>query len=200
MPADRPVVPPSQAVTGDALGKEWYHPEWSNHPYYAVAALHIDRVFDSSGNWVHRYNSESVYLIDLKDSLYVKLIESTDTLITSVTGFNYPWVWVEVPAGFSEDAAWLSKTIWERAGLPGVIHFYNGKRSLDFRKILSNGANLKRIAAYTLSGKKAGSLQPVPSGSVRLERVFNTFSKGTYLLVIETLTNEKLMMRWVQTK
>jgi len=200
MPADRPVVPPAQARSGDAVGKEWYHPEWSNHPYYAVAALHIDRVFDSSGNWVHRYNSESVYLIDLKDSVYVKLIESTDTSITSVTGFNYPWVWVDTGTGFSEDAAWLSTTIWERAGLPRVIYIYNGKRLLNLRTILSNGENLKRIVAYTLLGKEVGSLQPVPAGSVRLERIFNTFSKGTYLLVIETRTNEKLMMRWVRTK
>lgn len=201
MPADRPVVvPPNPVHSGDAVGKEWYHPEWSNHPYYAVAALHIDRAFDSSAQWVHRYNSESVYLINLKDSVYVKLIESTDTSITSVTGFNYPWVWVDTGTGFSEDTAWLSKTIWERAGIPRVIYIYSPKRAIDLRTILSNGAKLKRIAAYTPSGKKVGSLQPVPAGSVRLERIFNTFSKGIYLIAIETRTNEKLMMRWVQTK
>jgi len=202
MPADRPVkvVPPDTIHSGDAVGKEWYHPEWSNHPYYAAAALHIDRVFDSSAQWVHRYNSESVYLLNLKDSVYVKLIESIDTSITSTIGFNYPWVWVDTGTGFSEDAAWLSRTIWERAGLPRVIYIYNGKRSLDFRTILSNGADLKRIAAYTLLGKKVGSLQPVPAGSVRLEKIFNTFTKGIYLIGIETRTNEKLMMRWVRTK
>jgi hypothetical protein len=199
MPADRPVVPGSQARSGDAVGKEWFHPEWSNHPYYAVAALNIDRFFDSSGTNVHRHNSESVYLIDLKDSVYVKLIESTDTSITSFTGFNYPWVWVEVPAGFNEDTAWLSQTIWERSG-QGVIYTYKGRRSVDLRTILSNGANLKCVAAYTLSGKKVGSLQPVPAGGVRLERVFNTFPKGVYLLVIETRMNGKLLMRWAKTK
>lgn len=200
MPADRSVVPGGQARSGDAVAKEWFHPEWSNHPYYAVAALNIDRVFDSSGNWVHRYNSESVYLINLRDSVYVKLIETADTSMASTASFSYPWVWVDTGTGFSEDTAWLSQTIWERAGLPRVIYIYNGKRSLDFRTILSNGANLKRIVAYTLLGKKLGSLQPVPAGSVRLEKIFNTFSKGIYLLVIETRTNEKLMMRWVQTK
>ncbi len=199
MPADRPVVPPAQARSGDALEKEWFNPEWSNHPYFAAATLHIHRIFDSSGSWVSRYNSESVYLIDLKDSVYVKLLESTDTAIASTVSFNYPWVWVDTGTGFSEDTAWLSQTIWERPG-QGVIYAYKEKRFPDLRAVLSNGANLKCVAAYTLSGKKVGSLQPVPAGSVRLERVFNTFSTGIYLLVIETRMNGKLLMRWAKTK
>ena len=108
-------------------------------------------------------------------------------------------MWVDTGTGFSEDTAWLSQTIWERPG-QGVIYAYKEKRFPDLRAVLSNGANLKCVAAYTLSGKKVGSLQPVPAGSVRLERVFNTFSTGIYLLVIETRMNGKLLMRWAKTK
>jgi hypothetical protein len=198
MPIDRPIVPPSQIRSGDVIGKEWLYPEWSNHPYFGVATLSIDRVFDSSGNWVHRFNCESVYLINLKDSVYVKLMESTDTAITSTTSFSYPWVWVDTGAGFSEEVSWLSQTIWERS--QGVIYSYGGKRPLDRRAIFSNGAKLKRIAAYTLTGAKIGSLEPVPAGSVKLENIFNTCSNGTCVVIIETRTNEKLTMRWAKTR
>jgi hypothetical protein len=200
MPADRPVVvPPAPVRSGDAVAKEWFHPEWSNHPYYAAAALHIFRAFDISGSWEQRENSESVYLLNLKDSVYVKLLESSDTAITSTMSFNYPWVWVDTGTGFSEDTTWLSQTIWERHS-QGVIYNYKGRRAIDLRTILSNGANLKGVTVYTLSGKRVGSLQPVPVGVVKLERIFNTFSDGIYLLSIDTRSNGKVLMHWAKTK
>ena len=40
--AARKLVPTADAQgLGEAVGKEWYYPEWSNHPYYAAASLNL---------------------------------------------------------------------------------------------------------------------------------------------------------------
>jgi hypothetical protein len=199
MPADRPVVPDSLAQSGDAVGKEWFHPEWSNHPYFAVAALRIDRAFDSGGTWVHRDNSESVYLINLRDSVYVKLIESTDTSMASSAHFAYPGVWVDTGAGFTEDAAWLSQTIWERSP-QRVITPWQGRRALDLRTMLSCGINLRSVAVYALSGRRLNFLRPAPGVPVPPEKVFCALPEGIYLISVETLSDERLLMRWAKSK
>ena len=86
MPADRKIISPSVATgTGEAVGKTWAFPEWSTHPYFAVANLLVDRLFLVSGNYQHTMNAESIYLISLKDSSYVKLAETTDTSYASKT-------------------------------------------------------------------------------------------------------------------
>jgi hypothetical protein len=161
------------------VGKEWYYPEWSNHPYYAAASLNIDRLWLKSGNWAHTYNTESIYLVGLKDSTYVKLIESTDTSSASATSFIYPWVWVEKSAGFEEDPAWLAKTIWQSSGVRNP--FGNPKRWTSAKAILSDPL-ITGISLFNHSGRKIATLPP--AAGLTLEKVRKLAGPGNYLIGI----------------
>ena len=154
MPSDRPLVSIAQANgLGEAVGKEWNNPEWSNHPYFAAASLMIDRLWLKNGSYDHTYNSELLYLVDLKDSVFVRLVESIDTSNTSTVDFGNPFIWVEVPVGFQEDSTWLKKTIWEKAAM-GIANPKIG-RNLSFDKI----GDCATITLYSLSGRKIAALK-----------------------------------------
>jgi hypothetical protein len=198
MPADRPIVPVSSAKgLGEAVAKEWSNPEWSNHPYYAVASLLVDRVYAvAGGGWDYTYNSESIYLVNLKDSLYVKLIESTDTSYTSAISFSNPFLWVDVPAGFQEDSTWLAKTIWERAG-QGVINPYKPALHSLPRSIISSHAE---IAIYSLSGKKCACISSGQNFPVSMREKLHALKSGTYLVVSNGEGGQRHIYRWVNVR
>ncbi len=101
----------SSANPGEILTTQYDNPEWSNHPYYAAAAIYVDRIFKPATTWVHTQNHEAIYLIDLKDSTYLHIVQSGDTTAsTSKTDMRWPWLWINVPPGFetTEDSNWLN--------------------------------------------------------------------------------------------
>lgn len=180
MPADRKLVSTADAQgLGEAVRKQWFFPEWSNHPYYAVAGLNIDRLWLRNSNWAHTRNTESIYMVGLKDSQYVKLIESTDTSFASTTSFNYPFVWVAIPAGFQEDTSWLSKTIWQRTEVRNP--FRNLKRPASAQSLLSD-PRVTGIALFSLSGKKTASVPP--SAGLTMEKVRKLAGPGSFFIRI----------------
>jgi len=191
LPADRQLVPTADAQgLGEAVEKEWYYPEWSNHPYYAASCLNIDRLWLKSGNWEHTYNTESIYLVGLKDSTYVKLIESTDTSYASATSFIYPGVWAETPAGFQEDPAWLAKTIWQSTGVRNPIG--NSKRFTSLKAILSDPL-ITGISLFNLSGRKIATL-PLAAG-LTLEKVRKLAGPGNYFIGISRRGKQREYIR-----
>jgi hypothetical protein len=193
MPADRKLVSTADAAgLGEAVGKEWYFPEWSNHPYYGVASLNIDRLWLRSGSWVHTYNTESIYMVGLRDSQYVKLVESTDTSYTSTTVFKYPFIWVDMPAGFQEDSTWLAKTIWERSGVANP--FRERKRFMTANALLSD-PRVAGISLFNLSGRKIATLQP--SASLTLEKVRRLAGPGNYFIGISLRGKQQEYIRIV---
>lgn len=107
---------PIDGIAEKAEGKgeiyyiKWSNPEWSNHPYYATALAQVDRLWKETV-FKHSYHNEWLYLINLKDSVYLKLAEVTDTTKTSTESMLWPWVWVETPSNFSEDPTWLGTPI-----------------------------------------------------------------------------------------
>jgi hypothetical protein len=191
MPADRKLVTIADAQgLGEAVGKEWYFPEWSNHPYYAVASLYIDRLWLRSGSWEHAYNTESIYLVGLKDSQYVKIIESTDTSFTSTTSLKYPFIWVEIPAGFQEDSTWLVKTIWDRNAVRNP--FRNPKRPISATALLS-GPQVTEISLFSLSGRKIADVRP--GAGVTLEKVRKLAGPGSYFIRIGSRGSSPAIVR-----
>jgi hypothetical protein len=181
MPADRKLVPiPDAQGLGEAVGKEWAYPEWSNHPYYAAASLFIKRIWlQSDSSWKETQTVESIYLVGLKDSVYVKLIESADTSKTSTTSFKNPFIWVEIPAGFQEDSTWLAKTIWERSGV--VNPFRERKRIMTTNSLLS-GPQVTEISLFSLLGRKIADVRP--GAGVTLEKVRKMAGPGSYFIRI----------------
>jgi hypothetical protein len=197
MPADRLIVPLASAQgLGEAVGKQWNNPEWSNHPYYAVASLLVDRLFAVSGGWNHTKNTESIYLVNLKDSVYIKLVESTDTSSTSTITFANPFVWVQVPDGFQEDTTWLKETIWERAGI-GVINPY---KPASYSMPSSLGALHGEIAIYSLTGRKLACISSAQNSPVLIWEKLHALKSGTYLVAGNGEGGRRYLYRWVNVR
>jgi hypothetical protein len=196
MPADRPLVSVADAQgNGEAVGKEWYNPEWSNHPYYAAASLLVDRIFYVDSSWENTYNCESVYLVDLRDSTYVKLIESTDSSYTSKTNFSYPFLWVEKPTGFQENPDWLKNTIWEQAG--GVRYYRDGNaKSIHIRGKIIAGNDITSLAIYSLIGQKIATLKCTGNSAINLEKTFKNIPSGSYYIGIESKSHKEEFIPW----
>jgi hypothetical protein len=90
---------------------KWHHCEWSSHPYFAAATINAERYFKVADKYENTFYQERLYLINLRDSTYIEVVRP-DTIVydpaySSAAGFYWPWLWVEVPAGFAEEAAWL---------------------------------------------------------------------------------------------
>ena len=106
VPSDITDIPANEMGKGEVYSVSWDNPEWSNHPYYAAAATSVDRLWKET-IYEHTYLNEDLYLINLKDSTYLKLAEVTDTSKTSQENILWPYVWIETPANFIEDPHWL---------------------------------------------------------------------------------------------
>jgi hypothetical protein len=93
-------------------GVKWHHNEWSNHPYFAAATLNADRYFPDGKRgkgFVNTNFQERIYFINLKDSTYLEAMRPEKIAFAgrSFGGFFWPSLWVEIPAGFQEEAGWL---------------------------------------------------------------------------------------------
>ncbi len=196
-PADRPLVPTKDAQgAGEAIGKEWNNPEWSNHPYYGAASLMIDRLWTVNGDYEHTLNTELLYLVNLKDSSYLKLIESTDTTYTSTVDFGNPFIWVEIPAGFQEDATWLSRTIWDRSEVRYTI-------KAQIPRGLPDAAladpELTGVTIYSLAGKRVASIRRAGNERIDLEASLRKLQAGCYFIGIEINGKQRYSMYKIST-
>ena len=199
-PADRPLVPNADAQgIGEAVGKEWFNPEWSNHPYYAAASLLVDRLYYINSSWEHTYNCELAYLVDLKDSAYIKLIESSDSSFTSNTNFSYPFIWVETPASFQEDTTWLKYTIWERAS-QGVRYYYKNGKSFTMGSRFLEGKDITALVLYSLTGQRIAAIKGAGKSRINLENAFKNVRPGSYCIAIEEKNAKKKFIRWIVGK
>lgn len=206
MPADQPVIPTSSAQgIGEPVAKQWDNPEWSNHPYFATAGLYIDRLFKVSGLWQHTYNTEAIYLVDLKDSSYVRLVQTTDTSSTSTTTFANPWIWVDA-SGLTEDSTWLAHTIWEKAGIDVAGKFTIGVKQ-DIRQpeisrsriALLRNKNAVRIVVYSALGQEIASFSGSEIKEIASDKLFNKLRPGIYFIGIDSKGQKRQIVRWVKT-
>jgi hypothetical protein len=92
-------------------GVKWHHCEWSNHPYFAAATVNVDRFFKVGDGYANTLYQERLYLINLRDSTYCEVLRPDAVRFSGksddAAGYYWPWLWVEIPAGFGEDPAWL---------------------------------------------------------------------------------------------
>ncbi len=199
MPSDQKLVSINDANgNGEPVAKEWDFPEWSDHPYYAAASLLVDRLFQVSGDWKHVQNRTAIYLVNLKDSSYTKLVESTDTSYTSTTSFMYPFVNVAVPANFVEDSTWLSKTIWERAS-NGVLN-PNVSRGNKNSLLNANKGTMATMTVYSVLGQKLMSTSMPVASSWTATDALKPFKAGIYFVGFSIEGKKQQIIRWVKTR
>jgi hypothetical protein len=155
MPIDIPIVDATEQCQGSVTSIQWNFPEWSNHPYYAAATVLAERLWYLSQNplpWNYRSLNEKIYLYNLKDSTYLKLVESKDTSLSGTLDLKWPYVWIDVPVQFQENNLWLKpsvKTKWNPfKKLPGILESHSIFESnlIKTAYVFSvNGALLKKI-------------------------------------------------------
>ncbi|MBD3319926.1 MAG: hypothetical protein GF350_02405 [Chitinivibrionales bacterium] len=153
VPGEEVVTDPADKVgEGEVVGKQWNFPEWSNHPYFAAANEEMDRLFapETGIMWEHTNNAEQIVAINLKDSLYLRLVSTRDTGRGSTTNMVFPSLFVEKTAGFAEDTTWL--------GRPNVSiknkFFRNGNGYVSLSDILSGTpGDAVSLSIYTLNGR-----------------------------------------------
>ncbi len=145
-------IPDSEMGKGEASSVNWNHPEWSNHPYYATALTYVTRLWKKT-MYERTYHNEGLYVINLKDSAYLKLVEVTDTSFTSTETFKWPWVWIETPANFSEieDPNWLapSSSVKKRTYSKNLSAKLNIKNNL----LQVDGDQIKQIRLFSHDGR-----------------------------------------------
>lgn len=90
---------------------KWHHNEWSNHPHFAAATVNAERYFKAGDAYANTLYQERIYAINLRDSTYLEIIRPDRIAFggknVDVSGFYWPWLWVEVPEGFAESGDWL---------------------------------------------------------------------------------------------
>jgi hypothetical protein len=91
----------------------WHHPEWSNHPYFAAAAIAVSRYFtEDTNSFVNTAYQERILLIKLnKPAAFLEILRIKDIAYShrnnDDSGYYWPWLWVGIPPGFIEDPLWL---------------------------------------------------------------------------------------------
>lgn len=111
LPPAAPAVP-FETDPASYASHKWHHSEWSNHPHFATATVNVDRFYKAAGGYVNSGYQERVYLLDLRDSAYLEVVRPDRVAYSGrngdVSGFHWPWLWVEIPSGFREAAGWLA--------------------------------------------------------------------------------------------
>lgn len=151
---------------GEKFEKQWNYPEWSNHPYFAVATVNIDRLWKNTGGMLlHEWKNEAIYLINLKDSNYLKIIETTDTSRISQVNMSWPAAWIKLAGSFKEDPLWLANT--------GISWFNASDKYLkkDLRIVQGSLVSLLKLQAlsiYDLKGRQLWHFDKIQSHRIAL--------------------------------
>lgn len=135
---------------GQRYKRQWDAPQWSNHPYFALAPLMRDRVWYVNGMFEHRMAAEALYLVNLRDSTYLKVVETTDSSFASTTNMRLCAAWIEMPEEFSEDSLWLEYPYGTSVHIPGS----GGDRDPQVgTRRLRTAKNLGSISVYAVDGR-----------------------------------------------
>lgn len=139
----------------------WRHPEWSNHPYFAIATVNVDRQYHyaeydnanwQDGSWQHTAWQERIVLIDLKNRDYHEVLRRGDCCYLDELGkgFYWPSLWVEVASDFAEEEDWVGTRRCHAGG-----HAAHGLRFT--RGVVVSDRPLKQVTVHDLLGRRLGA-------------------------------------------
>lgn len=137
---------------GQSYGSEWDCPEWSNHPYLAVACVNVFRTWKSGKDGFGESNNlEHIYLINLKTSKTLPLVSVLDTTQTSRTTLLWPWFWTKVPDNFSEEKDWLK--LDHQQSTKRVNNIFTNNSTCMIGSTLKSEKLIKEASAYLPDGR-----------------------------------------------
>jgi hypothetical protein len=168
---------------GNADNMEWNYPEWSNHPFFAATALNIERVwFDGAQTppWQYYSKNEKICILNIQTGATLPLIESIDTSLTSTTNLEWPFLWIDLPASFSESSGWLAiKNQYRPAGIQkGHVSLVND--------LITSSLPMSQVELYSLSGKLLWRSNALGKKAIRVEK---PQGNGIRLLKIKSMDN-----------
>jgi len=171
-----------------------WSPQWSNYPYFAAAPLQVSRRYGLSGARQYTYNNETVCILNLRDSTYLKVVQSINLSSASGTNMRWPRVSVALPPGFQEDSTWLTSALATRkpAGTPrggGTM------RAWVQDAVLRASQPMHSVAVADMRGRIVVRL-PAAGCSVKLPPA----SPGAYVLNIRAPGGQGTQSTWCKTR
>ncbi len=204
-------------------GTKWHHPEWSNHPCFAVATVNVERAWVENPDGYKKpegvgevYKTgaelqEKVCVVNLRTGKYLEVLRLDDAAMNwaGVDTFYqlfWPWLWVEIGADFQETAGWLTMEYQDSLpipySIPAVSHIPGvGAQSVFFDgHAVSSGAALSRIGLNNVLGREIAAYVPQNSATKTVV-VGDVFGRraGVYFLRVETARGAARTFRWVVT-
>jgi len=204
MPQDI-VIDESGTVFGAVTDKQWQNPEWSTHPYFAVASMTVNRAYRrATGGYKNTTKNQYIYIIDLRTGQSTRVVEvspagGTGSIPDSSNSFTVsnPFLYVDVPSGFSEDQTWLSTpALALEVPVRNPINRLGRMPGLSMKDGFVQGAGVKRISLHDALGRTVASVVP-GARRVNLADVFGNVRSGVYFLRIETANAAPSVFRWV---
>lgn len=166
---DYPLIP-EPVGKGEVVGLNWSNPEWSNHPYYAASGLLLYRSWKIANAFDVKGKCEAIYLLNLYDSTYIKLLEIDSISSDNKSFIEYPFIWVATPDNFGsiEDQFWLDNPI-------KVIKNEMIKNGTNYTKhfrisdgVFKSKVPVKQLDVFLLNGKQIFSFKDKPSKEIPL--------------------------------
>jgi len=190
---------------GDVLVSHWDDPEWSNHPYYGIGNLQNDRSYVESvnpndvtdTNWVNSSNHEYIFAFNIKAGTSIELVKTNDTTITSTVNIQWPWVWVEVSGGFTEEAGWLDPLTVSLENSGGSIKMADRNKFFVSENILYAPDNISKVAIYNGAGNNLDNILSDKKAHNLGLPVFEHYKSGIYFLKISTEMGDFLLTHLV---
>lgn len=183
VPAEIPVYLAATALNGQVTKKQIGEPEWATHPYYAAVSIYLDRLFLSSG-YPHTYNLERIYCFNLKDSTYLPLVVSSDTLtMNGSINMLYPFLYIATPTGFSENQTWLATP-----AVPSAVKhaaFSHASGALGVRLIKNQVFSSHPIASVARYGLNGRCLERIVLNTPATKFTFSQVALTSAVTVIE---------------
>ncbi len=127
---------------------EWWNPEWSNHPLYAVASAQPNRLFKVGTAWNQVQNGQLVYGVNLDNGKLLRLMETIDTTITDSTNMVYPWLWVSTD-GYTEPATILTSIRVPIKGIAAAGRYL----TLD-KNVVRTNTPMNQVVVFNALGAK----------------------------------------------
>lgn len=191
VPAQPPTVSYDNAVgNGEIVDKQWDYPEWSNHPYFAAATLNLDRLWSNLAAG-EMQREEAVYLINLHDSTYTRLLQITDTSSSNTINIKWPWIWIQTPSSIAqtEDTTWLNRPIGSAAIRPASgrgVSIKAGANLFVYNGVLRSPLPLDHLTFYSLKGECIG--KTALRGAMRAE-IPSSIAGNAALLIACSFSN-----------
>jgi hypothetical protein len=137
---------------GQSFQSVWDCPEWSNHPYLAIASVSVSRTWKMGKNeFQETVNKEHIYLINLKTSKSLPLVSTLDTTQASTTSFLWPWFWTKVPDSFTEEEGWLK--LDHQQSIKSVKNIFKNYSTCMIGSTLKSEKLIKQASAYLPDGR-----------------------------------------------